>query len=270
MKKIIILLSICISTQAIIAQGLYGEFSLGYALGTSKTNHFELDFSNTTSTASSDEYEQVNVSLGKGTNARATLGYMFNTNLGVELGASYLLGGKTTSFYKNEISSIDERSLSAKMFRLNPSFVVKGTLAQFNPYVKIGMIIGAGNILLKDDRSSASGSSSYTQKYYNGLAMGFSTNLGTYFAISESMSFLCEIQMINLSYSPNKAIYTEYSSDGTDVLPLMSTYEKEVEFVDNYVYDLSAPVNQSEPQKSLKYKFAFGSVGLNVGLKINF
>jgi hypothetical protein len=274
MKKIIVLLSLCISTHTLFAQGLYGEFSMGFAMGTSKTNLNQLNFANTTEDDFSGEYDQINISLGQGSNAKLGLGYMFNQNLGFELGVSYLLGSTATSKsqYAGDFSTPykRERNISARMLRINPSVVVCGSFQRFNPFVKFGVILGKGSIKYENDYNSTSENINYTREYTGGLALGFSTNLGGYLILNESISLLFELQTINLTYAPTTGEYTEYELNGQDQLPIFTTSQKEIEYVDNYTFDGNAPLNSSAPQKSLRYNFAFGSVGLNFGLKINF
>ncbi len=273
MKKTLSLFVLIIACGTVFSQRhFFGEISLGYALGTSKTNLDQLNFANTTEDEFSYKYDQVNVSLGQGLNIKGAFGYMFNENLGFEIGGSYLIGSTTTTKEQYSGDFFDaykrERALSARMFRINPSLIVCGSFQRFNPFVKFGFILGNGSIKYEHNYNSDSGTLNYTRIYSGDMALGFSTNLGGYLNLTESVALLFELQTINLSYAPTHGEYTRYDLDGVDQLPTFTTSQKEIEYVDDYITDLNADLNESSPQKSLRYSFAFGSVGLNFGVKI--
>jgi hypothetical protein len=120
MKKKIMTLSMllasCLFANNLSAQGAYVTINTGYGFGAASSNI--KDFTNNTVTTTSNSKdgsstttttnEQIKVSLGKGINFGGAVGYMFNKNVGVELGISYLIGGKTTAKVNKTEPSDDE------------------------------------------------------------------------------------------------------------------------------------------------------------------
>jgi len=72
-----------------------------------------------------------------------------------------------------------------------------------------------------------------------------------------------------ITSSPKKGELKEASYNGTDMLPNMTTSEKEIEFVKEITYDYENMPPENDPTQALKIKFPTGSVGLNVGALIN-
>ena len=267
---IIIILAASLFTGRIYSQGIYIKINAGYGLKMSsqKINYF--NFTNYTVDTSSTNKEQVNTSLGKGFNFEGAVGYMFNKNIGAELSGSYLLGSKTKT--KQILNGgVRNNSLSANMIRINPSLVIAGGFEKINPYAKFGLIIGFGKIMYEDDYTSVGGNVVTEKMDLNGgVAFGLNAGVGVIFKLSKMMSLFGEINMVNLSYSPTKGELTESILDGKDRLPDMTTAEKEVDFVDSYNINTNTPYMHTEPRQELMEKFPFGSVGLNIGLRIGF
>lgn len=251
-----------------LAQGAYVNVHAGYGLKMSSQNLYFFDFTNYTSLNNSSTYEQVNVSLGKGLNVGGAYGYMFNPNLGAEVGVSYLLGGKSNAMdiYNGGRT---EYTLSSKMLRINPSIVISAGSEKINPYAKIGMLIGAGSIMYEINDMDNGDVSMMKWKLNGGLALGLTSGLGAMFNFNEKMSFFGELNMVNLSYAPKKGEIKEYTINGINEVYQLTTNEREIEFVDSYTYTFGNPTPASLPEKELKQKMPFGSVGLNIGVRIN-
>ena len=81
------------------AQGLYINAGAGYGFPAAPYQMAENYSSNSNTTGNTSDYEIVkgSGSFGKGLQAGAIIGYMFNPNVGAELGISYLFGGKIES-----------------------------------------------------------------------------------------------------------------------------------------------------------------------------
>ena len=252
------------------SQVLYAKINAGYGLNMSTQSVNYFNFTNFTIDTALSNKEQVNTSLGRGITCEGAVGYMFNNNIGAELGVSYLMGAKTLT-KQTLYGSVRNNSLSANMLRINPSIVIACGFEKINPYAKLGLIVGFGKIMYEDDYTSAGGSVVTEKMELNGgMALGLNAGAGVNYNISDKLSLFGEVNMVNLSYSPTKGILTESIVDGTDRLPDLSTHEKEIDFVDNYTTDTYDPPSDTVPSKDLKESFPFGSVGLNVGLRINF
>lgn len=259
-KSTLLIMAICLLTINLFAQGSYVTVNLGYGFNAGSGNAY-----NYTSSGSNSTREHVAISFGKGLAFGAAFAQMFTKNVGAELGLSYLLGGKTemTDTYS---SGSDVTTVSAKMLRINPSMIISAGSESVNPYAKFGLIIGKGSI--KSEYTEKSGGDIiFTKiKYNGGVAFGFSSAIGLMFRLSEKLALITEVNMINLSYAPTKGEVTEATLNGADQLSSMTTNDKEVKFVDSHSSSTSS--SSSQPDESVKSKYPFGSVGINVGLKI--
>jgi hypothetical protein len=253
----------------LFAQGAYVNIDAGYGLNMSSQNLSYIDFYNYTNLNNSITNEQVNVSLGKGLNLGGAFGYMFNKNIGAELGISYLLGGKSKA-KDTYTSRTTDYTISSKMLRIIPSLVIASGIEKINPYMKFGLLIGTGSINFEYNDNDNGDIYLEKRKINGGIALGLSSALGVMVNLSDKMSFYGEFNMVNLSYAPTKSVITEATYNGTDELPSMTTRQKEIEFVDSYTVNQSNPPSDSQPNKELKQKAPFGSFGVNIGLRINF
>lgn len=245
------------------AQGTYINLNLGYATCMSSGTMEGLN--NSSSGQNSTTIEQIYYSLGKGVNFGGTFGYMFNKHVGAELGLSYLLGAKTKAKDEYNSGSADY-SISSNMFRFIPSVVVAAGSEGVNPYAKFGLVIGIGSVLFDLEDKYNGDVEIRKMKLNGGAAFGINGAIGAIFELSESISLYGELNAINMSYSPKKGELTEASYNGIDVLPGLTTSDKEVEFVDELTYNYTSPPPDSQPSQELKYKLPFGSFGINFGV----
>jgi len=265
LRMFIMVFVISLFVNNLFAQGAYININTGYGLNMSSQNL--ANFNNLTVGSNSSTYEQVNVSLGKGLNLGGAFGYMFNENIGAELGISYLLGAKSKAkdIYPGGTT---DYTLSSKMLRINPSLVIASRFENFNTYAKLGLMIGSGSIMSELNENDGD---NYVEeiKYNGGIALGLSSGIGAMFYLSDNMSFFGELYMENLSYAPTKGEVTKATFNGVSELPYWTTSEKEIEFVDSYTVNSSNPPVWSQPRKQLKQKLPFGSFGVNIGLRFN-
>jgi outer membrane protein W len=218
-------------------------------------------------------------SFGKGLQAGAIIGYMFNPNIGAELGISYLLGNKIES--KNE--SINENStyyhsykneskVTGKMLRFTPALKITVGNGNIKPYMKTGLVIGvAGKI---KSTSKSTNSDDFTSETIEsemdlngGISLGFAGALGADFMLSDNIGIFAEMGIITQSWAPKKGEYTKYSVDGVDKLNDFTTFDKEIEFIESYSF-YTENTDYDSPRQELKTYFPFSSVGVNVGVKI--
>ena len=267
MRNILMLFVISLFANNLFAQGAYVNINTGYGFNMSSQNLYNFDFYNYTTGDDSFFAEQVNVSLGKGFNFGGAIGYMFNKNIGVELGVSYLLGDEANAQDDNA-GEIYDFSISSNMLRINPSLVIASGFEKVVPYAKFGLIIGSGSVMYEVVFNE--GMSERNWIFDGGIGLGLSSGIGAAFNVSENMSFFTELNMVNLSYAPTEGELTVATIDGTDILPSLSISEKEIEFVDSYTFNYDNLPADSQPDKELKQKMPFGSFGINIGLKIGF
>ncbi len=267
LHSLLITAVILVFTVNLSAQGFYINANVGYGFKLGSQNIDDFVKVKENSGPSNDEYTQINVSLGQGLNFGATAGYMFTKNIGAELGISYLLGLKSKAITEHSPSiEKDEQSYAGRMIRINPSFVVTAGLEKVNPYAKLGVIVGIGSIIHEYTYENNTYNGYFKEIANGGIALGFNAGAGVMFKLSDRISLFGEANMVNLSYAPAKAKVQKATYNGVDQLSTMTTREKETEFVKT-IND-SDPSPDSKPYKALKQKYAFGSIGINFGVRI--
>ncbi len=272
-----VLLFVLLSTQ-LYSQGIYLNFGSGYSLcAAPKLTQDKNHISNSDGVYLTDDYKLVkgSGSFGKGIQVNASIGYMFNSNIGAELGIGYLIGSKTTDTYKYTYQSTFSEiksSMSGNMIRLSPALKITKTFGNIKPYMRTGLVIGVAPKLTekhKSEMSTFAYSIIETQtEYTGGIALGFSGSLGADYSITDKIGIFAEFSVINQSWAPKKSKYTKYLDNGTDQLPVMNTSAKETEYFESFYTDIQNP-DHSSPLKQLKQYYPFSSVGLNFGLHLN-
>ncbi len=262
LKIVLVSLLITVGSASVKSQGAYVSANLGFGFPMSSQD-IE-GFMNETSGSNSTTREQIFMSFGKGFNFGGTFGYMFNKNVGAELGISYLMGGKTKAIYDYSGGKTDY-SFSGKMLRFVPALVVTAGSEGLNPYARFGFVIGKASLKQEVEDNDDGDIMKGKLKYSGGMSFGVNAAAGVMFALGDKMSFFAELNSVNMSYSPKKAEFTELTYNGEDMLPDLTTSVKEVEFVDE-VTTSSTPPPDSEPHKELKHKMPFGSIGINFGV----
>jgi len=254
--------------------GLYIDINFGYnfslnsqTLGVESEQNYDNNGNAITQTV-------INGSFGKGMKTGVNVGYMFNGNIGAELGINYLLGG--THSIENIASSFGGSTtrtadLSSSMLQINPSFVITTEAEGITPYAKFGIVIGLmGKINIEQEATGTGITDPYVMKdeLSGGIALGMSAALGAKYSFNEKLSLFAELNMVNMSYAPTKGETTEYTENGIDYLVGATTREKETEFVSEIKSSTASDSNK--PSESLKQNYSFSSLGIQVGLHIAF
>jgi outer membrane protein W len=281
MKKTKIILSavLCVfATQSSFkAQGLYFGLGAGYGFPAAKSGYVSYKSVSSSSTSSSTEYVSHPYSFGSGVNAGLYAGYMFNSNIGAELGLSYLMGGKYD--YTNEstntpgkTSTLYKSTLSGSMFRIIPALRMTAGEGKLKPYMKVGLIIGMAGKVTEEymrDNTNPVGKRTVeesTTEYSGGLSLGFHGGLGITYMFSDKLGIFGELAGNYQNWAPGKSVITKATQDGVDVLSAMDTRDKETEYLDSYTTDNNATVNDNAPSKSTPIFMPFSSIGINIGV----
>ena len=263
-----------IQSNAQMKKGAYVGVNIGYNAAAGAGNGASLNVENSSNTTTIDENEVIKFSFGKGINAGVSFGYMFNENIGAELGVQYLIGGKTKYTQTNNLgfgTSTTSGNVSAKMVQIKPSIVLATTIKNTTPYAKFGMVIGSGKITSNENTTSTpSFTTNQTAEFKGGMAVGFTAAMGLNFSMSENLSIGAEINMVNMQYTPKKATITKYTENGVDKLATLSVSDKETEFNKKYTRNSSTPTPATSPSQQTAFTTPFGSIGINVGVKYNF
>lgn len=254
-----------LATEAVKAQGAYVNVGVGYG--------FPLACQTLGTNNSANSVEIVRGSLGKGFNAGAGFGYMFNENIGAELNLNYLIGGKTTlTDNSSTTNEEDVQTTKGSMLRINPA--IKVTFGEtVKPYAKFGMVIGvAGKITeTEEDHSGAPLLPMTTEiktEYKGGVALGVSGALGLDFMLSDMFGIYAELGAIAQSYAPTKSEIVQADFNGADQLGNMTTRDRETEYSNDLPDDTGNDDNK--PNQDLKFYSPFSSWGINVGVHLAF
>lgn len=281
MKKgllFITIMTIGMTLNQLVAQGLFVKLNAGYSLSTNNAND---DFYKTIYTDNGYSRELVNPSLSTGLNFGGSVGYMFNSNLGFELGLSYLKGlASTTSSEYDDFGEFEQSEISSSMFRIAPSLVLIADMPNLNPYARFGVILGSGkikegySIQYIGKKSLNATNADYDEvveyEYSGSLAFGFSGSLGVLYGLSEKLSFFGEVNFSNMSYAPEKRKVVKFNLYGEDILSDLTVRDKEIIFVDKLTYEWEGNQPSDQPSKELKRSYPLGNYGLNFGVRIGF
>jgi hypothetical protein len=278
------LLLLCAATQGSRAQHFYVGLGGGYGFPAAKQSLMSDQKSSYNNTSGgSGEITARPISMGSGINAGLFFGYMLNTNVGFELGISYLLGNKNkfiqeysetynNSFYQTESYNYQ---LQGSMIRLVPTMRFEMGDKKIRPYMKTGMIIGLGANFT--DEATYNYTSTYGNtkderiiEYSGGLSLGFHGGVGINYQTSSRLMLFAECAVNYQNWAPLKSELTKYTEDGVDLLPLMDKNEKEVEYVNSYTYNSSSSPDPNAPDIALKFYMPFSSVGLSIGIVMTF
>ncbi|OQX72831.1 MAG: hypothetical protein B6D61_13215 [Bacteroidetes bacterium 4484_249] len=266
LKVALIAIIIPFFANSSFAQGAYFNLNVGYGLGIGSS--FE-DFYNETDGSNSTTYEKSYVALGKGLNFGGDIGFMFNKNIGAELGISYLLGGSSKA--KDEYNNgTTDYKIKSRMLRFIPSIVVSTGLENVTPFAKFGIVVGTGSLKTEIEDNDDGDVMIIKEKYKGGMAFGFKAAVGAIMNLSDMLSFYIDINTINAAYAPKKSEITEYTYKGEDKLPDLNTYQKETEYVKEYTYNPSSTPSDTQPRQALIEKYPMQSFGINAGVILKF
>jgi hypothetical protein len=269
MKKIVILLFALFFMGTAFAQDKKLYLSLGPGFGMGISRSYDINVYGT-----GDKVTPV--SLGKGININLRAGYCVSSFLAIELGIVYRLGLGTKldiegNYYPEKATyNMGTAKYKSNMLQLVPAIVISPFAEEnkLRPYARVGLIVGLmPSIIETTDFKDYSGSNNEkaTFKYSGGIAAGGSAAIGCDYDLSDMLAIYAEIYFNAISYAPTKGKYIKDELNGTDVLPDMTTQQKEFEFVkDVSNYEPSS----GSPTQVLKNSYPLNNAGLNIGIKI--
>jgi hypothetical protein len=253
--------SLVLAVSSMSAQNGYVTAGVGYGLSAGSQQLESKSSTTGTGTTTSTNREGVYGSFGQGLKFGATGGYMFSQNVGAELGFLYLIGnsfegGSTTT----NSTSTDKRSGSG--FMVAPAIVIAGS-GTVMPYAKAGVVFGFLKVKNESSSSSTQGTTpSQSETAFEetgGVAIGYAGGVGVVFVSGGQLNFFAELAIVNMAYSPSQAELTKATANGVDQLPTIPN--KKADFKDNY--------NSNDQNVLPGVREPFGSIGVNVGVRVN-
>jgi opacity protein-like surface antigen len=276
MKKILaITLAICMIAGIIQAQKAY--IRLGVGGGISLKQYEGAQWTDETSTSSTDNLVIKSMGLGGGFNVNLGVGYMLSKYVGIELGVNEFIGLNKKAHYSsttNNTTYSSDAKLSGMMLQIIPAIVITPGLEKMNPYARFGMIVGVLPSITESTSSTANISGEYKVttsseskiKLSGGVALGFTAAAGVDFNLSKKLVFFTELVFNGVTYAPSKGKISEFTIDGVDKLSDLTTKEKEWTFETKFDADEAIP--SGSPDKQEKMSLNYSNVELNIGIKL--
>lgn len=272
-QKLAMIAGVLFLTQVSNAQtekGFYVGFNAGYAGNVGGTTNLAqfAEFYNYQETGGGEGNIEISkVGLGKGVNVGVLAGYMFNKNIGAELGINYLMGSNT-SFSQNYFNGSKTNEIKGEMLQFKPTLVLTAGYSKINPYAKFGLTIGSASAESKYTQTQGANNFNMTTEIEGGMSLGFHSGLGLNYALTSKISLFGEVLYTGITFRPETATVTEATQNGINVLPYMNINDIQTEFVDEYY--TGTPNNSNTPNKEDAIDIPFNNIGFNVGLKYGF
>ncbi len=281
MKKLFILLVVLIMAAGTIsAQKFYARLGVGVGLGLSYYNSGE-GVDRTINGNSSDVSVIKSSSLGSGLNINLAGGYMFSKYIGVDLGFNEFIGFGVKTKYnltQGTYSQEYDDKYSAMSFRIIPAIVITPGFEKINPYGRFGIILGVINQTIYSYTNTKTGApvtkatdpsvENYKEKDSGGLSVGFAAAVGADYNLNQQLSFFAEVNLNGVNYSPRKGKVVEWTKDGVDQVPLLTTKDLQWEYVKTLDNQVTIP--SGSPNQYLKETAILTNVGISIGVKFRF
>jgi opacity protein-like surface antigen len=245
--------------QQVAKPASYFRLGVGYGFP-SASQMLGVNSTYTSSTTSSTSKEEgVYGTLGSGFTFNSSYVHMYSKNIGLDINLQYLWGKKyestTTSSYEGISSVTYESKVYSRGIIFGPSLIAMVGEGKVKPYIQVGIAMGK----MKVTSEMSATNFNVKSEYQGGLSIGFKGGFGIDAPISENAKFFSEFIFLGMSYYPKEETTT--SSNGPS--QPKTEFEREV----TSTYSFSNPTN-SNPTKALRESMPFGSVSINVGLKL--
>lgn len=178
--------------------------------------------------------KEVRGSYNSGIAPMATVGYQFQSNIGIELGAGYVFGKEYVThddfseFLDGELQRQRStvRTTDAKNLFISPGIVVTTSTPQLRPFVSVGMIMA-----FPKTRESVAFNSTYDvdygttlqeYEYSGGTAIGLRGGAGLDYKLNDKLSLFAELVFTSMNYRPKQREAVVYRVNDADMLLSLS------------------------------------------------
>lgn len=217
--------------------------------------------------------ERSDFSFGQGVSIDGAVGIEVGERVGLELAVGYLHGSATRSDSTSSSSgstSVSWVEQSGRALRFTPAVVVGGRLGKMTVQARIGAIVAVPWVLLHDEDTTDNATTVIEAELSGGVALGFCGAAGLLIPVSSNLSVLAEVTYQGMSYQPETGTLTSYTEDGVDKLGELTTRKKETTFSDSISSSYNTPPQEGVPDVGPSIRAPFSSVGLSVGLQMQF
>ncbi|HEX7015071.1 MAG TPA: hypothetical protein VF191_06125 [Cyclobacteriaceae bacterium] len=229
------------------------------------------------------ENESVHGSYGAGLLADCSFGYMFADQLGVEAMFSYVMGreyGVINTGLDSRLGQVlyDSRATvltKSKGFFFAPMLKLAAGSGRLQPYLMAGPILGKVYFDRSQDiitfEQGITTSEGISARYRGGLARGARGIAGVELVLKSSMRFFAEAVITGMNYYPRKGEVTRYEINGTNSLSILTTRQRQANFVDKVTTDSDEPMSTDEnPGQLTRFSVPLSSIAANAGIKYTF
>jgi len=209
---------------------------------------------------------------GEGLNAGMGIGYMFNSNFGVDIGVNYVNG--TTKKYvvipNTAGLGYDYGSYTGNMVQFVPSLVIASNLCGLQPYARLGLIFGSGTVTqVEDQYFQQYGITSHSVwKYMGGISLGYSSVLGIAKPINNKFDIFIEAAFNNIYDIPTTGNLTSATVNGVDNLNSVDVQDKSIVYKNSY--SNADNYDTSKPKVVDPVKYSFCSAIVSIGARFKF
>ena len=203
-------------------------------------------------------------------------GYHLNRFISVGVGLGYFHGlniNQTRNGTSGEGGSFSETvRYNASMFGIIPGIEISPGFSPINPWVDAGVFIGfMPRIMEKSTNTTSSGTSStiisQTGDFHGGTPIGFNIKAGVDWKISKTIGLYADLNFLGLNWTPTHYSVKTYSTNGVDNFPLLTTYQKEIDY--KKTIDTYQTISPDSHNQQLRRTTPLTAIGLDLGLKIN-
>lgn len=287
MKKTLpsILITLLLTT-AVHAQQFYYRLGLGYDAPLAGSmdgdgNHFSGSVAYTThndTVIDQRNYKIKKVSFASGLSGAVAGGYMFNKNLGIELGANIGIASQEYTFVENNIWRYNSSAQEIAKFRaelpvlLIPSLVIQAGEGKINFYSRMGIVLPVYSRIAIDAtfRSEPNGSylvEEFNNEYKTQFSVGISAAAGLKYKITPRLSLFGEFNVLSMSLYAKENDVKKYTANGYSSINGVSlisqlTYQ-------HVYYSNNTNVTTGDPTHQLSFSMPFSSIGIHAGIFCN-
>ena len=227
--------------------------------------------------------EEVRGAYNTGAVSVVSMGYLFPSNMGVEVNMGYVFGRQYSlsdehrDFLDGQLlnESISKTTWKSRNPYVAPSFILTTGERVLRPYVSVGVVLALPSVTRtyesRSDFEADAGTSIRKEKYSKGLTVGPRGAAGVDFALSEKICVFTEVTFISMNFNPRERETIQYEVNGEDFLPTLSMTQKKTRFVKRADYDSRVHANSPEPSNEIREpseSFGMSSVAVHAGLKI--
>lgn len=225
--------------------------------------------------------DEVNGSFNSGITSALTLGYIFPSNMGLEVSFGYVHGRKYEATSEN-YDMLDDAILNysrlttthySRSSYVSPAFTLTvGDERKLRPYLLAGIVIATSKI-----NSGTESTSNYDgdaeninreEEYSDGLSFGLRGGVALEVRLSSKLAFFAEGGLTSMAYYPKEKTITKYQSGNEDVLATMKMIMRRTHYVKKSQIDSRSNENASDrPGEALRVSFNMNNISAQAGLK---